>query len=450
MITNTIKAKSTKEECKELLHSLERRVKEFTILQEIAQIATDVPELDEVVNNSLDRVRELLAVETAAIILADEQKGEVLNIVRGGALTKLLDRVKELPIGSSITSRLALSGTPLVIEDVSKYPQFADTSVGQEGLRSIAAVPLKSGGKVIGTLIVASHGLHSFSSEDISLLNIFGEGLGPALRNAQLYGAIQEKIRQLDAQNKELVKQQQELLEKTKEAKKANQLKSEFLANMSHELRTPLNVIIGFSELMLDEVPGKVNREQRQCLNDVLASSRHLLRLINEVLDLSKIESGKVELVMTEFAVTDVMEWLRNTMTPILTPKEQSLDIVVEEGLPRIYADADRIKQVLLNLLSNSAKFTPIGGSIRIEVIRKGDQCQVSVVDNGIGIKKDEQERIFEPFCQIDNFLTRGGNGVGLGLAVVKQIIEKHGGRIWIESEYGRGSRFNFTLPLLG
>jgi signal transduction histidine kinase len=448
MVTNTIKVKSTKEECKELLYSLERRVKEFTILQEIAQIATDSPNLDEVVKNFLEKVRQLIAVETAAIILADEQKGKLLTIVRGGGLTKILDKAKELPIGNSIASRLALSGMPFVIGDISKYPQFADASVGQEGLRSVAAVPLKSGGKVIGTLIIASHELNSFSSEDISLLNIIGEGLGPALRNAELYGALQEKNRLLDVQNRELVKQQQELLKKTKEAKKANQLKSEFLANMSHELRTPLNVIIGFSELMLDEVPGKVNGEQRQCLNDILASSRHLLRLINDVLDLSKIESGKVELVMTDFAVTDVVGWLRNTMTPILAAKEQSLDIVVEEGLPQLHADADRIKQVILNLLSNSANFTPIGGNIRVEVVREGDHCQVSVVDNGIGIKKDEQERIFKPFCQIDNLLTRGGNGVGLGLAVVKQIVEKHGGRIWVESEYGKGSRFTFRLPL--
>jgi len=448
MITNTIKAKSTEEEREELLRALERRVKEFTILQGVAQIATESLNLDKVLSDSLDMVRKLIAVETVAIILVNEQKGEVTTVARGDGLTKFLDKVRKLPLGNSITGRLALSGMPIVIGDTPKYPHLVDFSVREEKLQSIAAVPLKSGGRVIGTLIIASHDLHSFSSEDISLLNTIGEGLGPALRNAELYGALQEKIMQLDAQNRELVKQQQELLEKTKEAEVASQLKSEFLANMSHELRTPLNVIIGFSELMLDEVPGKVNGEQRHCLNDILASSRHLLQLVNEVLDLSKIESGKVELSMTDVALTDVIDWLRNTMMPILAPRKQSLDVIIEEELPPVYADEVRIKQVLLNLLSNSAKFTPNGGKIRIEAVRKGGRCQVSVVDNGIGVKKEDQERIFGTFCQADNLITRGRDGAGLGLAVVEQIIEKHGGRIWVESDYGKGSRFTFTLPL--
>ncbi len=337
---------------------------------------------------------------------------------------------------------------PVVIEDISKYPQLADAAVEQEGLRSIAAVPLKSGGRVIGTLIVASHRLHSFSSEDISLLNTIGEGLGPVLRNAELHGALQQKIAQLDTQNRELVKQHQQLLEKTKEAQLANRLKSEFLANMSHELRTPLNVIIGFSELMLDEVPGSVNREQRQCLDDILTSSRHLLQLINEVLDLSKIESGRVELSMTDVVLSGVIQWLTKTMVPILAPRKQNLDVVIEEGLPPLYADEVRVKQVLVNLLSNSAKFTPVGGEIRLEAVRRGDKCQVSVVDNGVGIEQEEQARIFEPFHRLRNPQVEEKNGAGLGLAIVKKIIEKHGGQIWVESQYGKGSRFVFTLPL--
>ena len=252
----------------------------------------------------------------------------------------------------------------------------------------------------------------------------------------------------LQEKNRHLVKQQQELMEKTKELEAASEAKSEFLAHMSHELRTPLNVIIGFSELMLDGVPGKINKKQRQCLDDVLSSSKHLLDLINDVLDLSKVESGKIKLRQIDITMTDVLEGLKRTMTPILLPRKQSLVIKVERGLPPVHADKGKIRQVILNLLSNATRFTPDGGKLKIEAIRKDHSCQVSVVDNGIGIKKEDQERIFEPFSQLDNPLTGEKGGTGLGLALTKQIIEKHGGQIWVESEYGKGSRFIFTLPL--
>jgi len=266
---------------------------------------------------------------------------------------------------------------------------------------------------------------------------------------------LQERNEQLDVQNEELqaqteevMTQQQDLIEKTREVEKANQLKSEFLANMSHGLRTPLNAILGFSELMRDEVPGQINDEQRQCLADIHSSGKHLLNLVNDVLDLSKIESGKAELNLTNLALTEVIELLARTMLPILAPRQQSLDIEVEEGLPLVHADKANVSEVLLNLLSNATKFTPDGGRLKIEAVRKDDWCWVSVIDNGIGIKEEDQEQIFEPFCQLDNSLTKRKSGTGLGLTLVKQIIEKHGGQIRVESEYQQGSRFTFTLPL--
>jgi len=271
----------------------------------------------------------------------------------------------------------------------------------------------------------------------------------------QMERELQERNEQLDVQNEELqsqteelMTQQQELIEKTGEVERANQLKSEFLASMSHELRTPLNVIIGFSELMRDEVPGEINEEQRQCLEDVLGSSQHLLNLINDVLDLSKIESGKAELNLTNLALSEAIEPLTRTMLPVLAAGQLSLDIEIEKELPLVQADKAKVSEVLLNLLSNATKFTLGGGKLKIEAVRKGNWCQVSVIDNGIGIKEEDQEQIFEPFCQLDNPLTKEKRGTGLGLALVKQIVEKHGGRICVESEYGKGSRFTFTLPL--
>jgi len=235
---------------------------------------------------------------------------------------------------------------------------------------------------------------------------------------------------------------------KNEQLEEASRAKSEFLAHMSHELRTPLNVIIGFSELMLDGVPGKVSKEQRQCLSDVLGSGQHLLGLINDILDLSKVESGKMELRLGDIALPGVIESLKSEITPMLVTRKQSLEVNVEGGLPLVRADKAKVRQVLLNLLSNSTKFTPDGGKLRVEAFRENNWCRVSVIDNGIGIKKRDQKRIFDPFCQLESSLSKEEGGTGLGLTIAKQIIEKHGGRIWVESEYRKGSRFIFTLPL--
>ncbi len=238
------------------------------------------------------------------------------------------------------------------------------------------------------------------------------------------------------------------LREKNEQLEEASRAKSEFLAHMSHELRTPLNVIIGFSELMLDGVPGKVSKEQRQCLSDVLGSGQHLLGLINDILDLSKVESGKMELRLGDIALPGVIESLKSEITPMLVTRKQSLEVNVEGGLPLVRADKAKVRQVLLNLLSNSTKFTPDGGKLRVEAFRENNWCRVSVIDNGIGIKKRDQKRIFDPFCQLESSLSKEEGGTGLGLTIARQIIEKHGGRIWVESEYRKGSRFTFTLPL--
>jgi two-component system NtrC family sensor kinase len=245
---------------------------------------------------------------------------------------------------------------------------------------------------------------------------------------------IQKKNAQLETQNREL--------------EKASRAKSEFLARMSHELRTPLNVIIGFAELMLDRVPGEINEEQRQCLDDISTSGQHLLGLINDVLDLSKVEAGKMELRLTNIVLAEVVESLTSAMAPVLAQRNQSLDVDLEPGLPPVHADEGKLKEVFFNLISNSAKFTPDGGELKIEAFRKGNWCQVSVSDNGIGIKKEDQEQLFEPFYQANNSVVGERKGTGLGLALVKQIVEMHGGRIWVESEFGKGSHFTFTLPL--
>ena len=254
---------------------------------------------------------------------------------------------------------------------------------------------------------------------------------------------------ELQEKNAQLIAQQQQLMAKTAEVERANQLKSEFLANMSHELRTPLNVIIGFSQLLADEVPGRIIEEkQKQCLSDILSSGEHLLSLINEVLDISKIESGRIPIAYEEISLTEVAESITRTMASILTPRKQSLVVEMAEGLPPVFAEKSRVEQVLCNLVDNASKYTPEEGSLKIKAVREGDWCQVSVIDNGTGIREEDQIRIFEPFYQLDYSPGRDKRGTGLGLPLVKQIVEQYGGRIWVESEYGQGSRFIFTLPL--
>jgi len=259
---------------------------------------------------------------------------------------------------------------------------------------------------------------------------------------------LQEKNEQLDVQNEELQSQQQELLEKTREVEEANRLKSEFLANMSHELRTPLNVIIGFSQLLIDEIPGKLNEEQRQCLDSILNSGQHLLSLINDVLDLSKVEAERMRFKPESLSLSGVINDAVQTVKLMLDENRHKIEISMEEKLPQVHADERWLKQIFLNLLGNTIKFTPPGGKLGIEVRRENNWCQVSVIDNGIGIKKEDQKMIFEPFWQLDSPTAKEKRGTGLGLTVAKQIVEKHGGRIWVESEHGKGSRFTFILPL--
>jgi PAS domain S-box-containing protein len=246
---------------------------------------------------------------------------------------------------------------------------------------------------------------------------------------------------------RELSTANQQLELRNREVERANRLKSEFLASMSHELRTPLHTIIGFSELLAEELEGPLNEKQKRFMSHIHQDSLHLLELINEVLDLSKIEAGRLELRLETFDMIAAVDEALSSAKALGAQKSIAIESRVPAGIS-LYADRLRIKEVLYNLLSNAVKFTPDGGKIRIEATLEPASITISIIDTGIGIAADEHESVFNKFYQVGSTTKGVREGTGLGLAITKRLVEQHGGKIWVESEPGKGSRFSFTLPL--
>jgi signal transduction histidine kinase len=265
-----------------------------------------------------------------------------------------------------------------------------------------------------------------FAPEVIELLKTFATQSALAIQNARLFREVEEKGRQLAV---------------------ASQHKSQFLANMSHELRTPLNAVLGYTELILDETFGEVPEPIRDSLERARNSGQHLLGLINDVLDLSKIEAGQLTLSLADYAMEEVTQAVATSVESLAAEKKLALRVIVPPDLPPGRGDSRRIAQVLLNLVGNAIKFTE-AGEVRVEVTLADDTFVVSVADTGPGISEADQAKIFEEFQQADSSSTRKKGGTGLGLAIAKRIVEMHGGRIWVESRLGRGSTFRFALPV--
>jgi signal transduction histidine kinase len=276
-------------------------------------------------------------------------------------------------------------------------------------------------------------------------------GGGVDVPNRDEFGALAARLNETTRELARLDAEQRQAADRLRalnaQLEQASQAKSEFLANMSHELRTPLNAILGFTELILDDLYGEVPVELKEPLADIQTNGKHLLRLINDVLDLSKIEAGRMELSLGDYAAEDVVATVRASLRSIADEKGLELVTEVEANLPDAYGDAKRITQCLLNLVGNALKFTH-HGRVTVGVELLGDQLRYRVSDTGIGIPADQLDEVFAQFRQVDTTTTRDFGGTGLGLSITKKFVEMHGGRIWVESELGKGSTFYFTIPL--
>jgi signal transduction histidine kinase len=316
---------------------------------------------------------------------------------------------------------------PIQIPDVQNDPsQFVLDIIVRAGFRALLIVPLLGVDRIVGALVVRRRRPGEFPKRIVDLLQTFADQSVLAIQNARLFTEIDEKSRQLEV---------------------ASQHKSQFLANMSHELRTPLNAILGYTELILDNIYGETPDKMREVLERLHANGKHLLGLINDVLDLSKIEAGQLTLDLGDYSLKDVVHTVVTGVESLAAGKKLSLTTVVPLNLPVGHGDERRLAQVLLNLVGNAIKFTD-KGEVAIAATTSDGSFTVAVRDTGPGISPSDQGKIFEEFQQADNSATKRKGGTGLGLSIARRIIGMHGGRIWVESDVGKGSTFAFTIPV--
>ena len=411
---------------RELTESLEQQTATSEILGVIASSPTDIkPVLDAVAGSAA----QLCNATDAQIWLVEGDKVQ-RAAAHGSIFTPNLEEGRV--ISRSVAGCRAVLDRDIVhIPDISApdaQTEFPDSwALAQKsGVRTILATPLRREGTPIGFLLIRRTEVRPFSEKQIALLKTFADQAVIAIENVRLFQEIQEKNAQLEA---------------------ANRHKSQFLANVSHELRTPLNSIIGFTRIVLRRTEGKIESLQKENLQKVLISSDHLLNLINELLDLAKIEAGRMEAFSETFKLDDIIRVATTTVEPLLRNGNVKLVTEVAPDIPPMKTDRDKLKQCVLNLLSNAVKFTE-KGEIKVAAWRDNGRLKLTVSDTGIGMNQEALRYIFEEFRQADMSSTRRYGGTGLGLAIVKKFINLMGGEIVVESEEGKGSKFTITMPM--
>ena len=420
-------------ELDERTNELTRSVGELKALGEVGQTVSSTLDLETVLTRIVSHAVQLSGTDGGAIYEYDEQSEEFHLRATDHMEEELITALRNNPprLGDGVVGRAAASREPVVVPNILEEKAYAPRMrqlLERFGFRASLAVPLLREERLIGALVVRRKSTGEFRPEVIELMKTFATQSVLAIQNARLFREIEEKSQQIQA---------------------ANRHKSEFLANMSHELRTPLNAIIGFSEVLQERLFGELNDKQAEYTDDILTSGRHLLSLINEILDLSKVEAGRMELETATFDLPLAIDNARTFVRERATRHGINLDVHVDEKLGDYVGDERKIKQILLNLLSNAVKFTPEGGRITINARQTNGSVEISVTDTGIGIAEEDQPKVFEEFRQVGSDYAHKVEGTGLGLTLAKKFVELHGGRIWVESELGKGSTFVFTLPTI-
>jgi GAF domain-containing protein len=409
---------------------LGRSVSELQALGEVSQAVNSTLDLETVLSTIVAKAVQLSGTEAGAIYGYDEQAREFRLRATYGMDQELIDALTQRHIGldhPNVVSALA-QREPTQIADLREEPASElNDIVLRAGYRALMVAPLLRGEAIVGTLVVRRRTPGEFAKNTVDLIKTFAAQSALAIQNARLFHEIEDKSRQLE---------------------EASQHKSQFLANMSHELRTPLNAILGYTELMADGAYGEPSEKMLGILRRLKANGKHLLGLINDVLDLSKIEAGQLVLELSDYSIQDIAQTVRSTLEPLAADKKLAFKVEVAPQLPPGHGDGRRLTQVLINLVGNAIKFTD-AGEVAIKAEAHNGSFHVSVRDTGPGISSADQAKLFQEFQQADNAITRKKGGTGLGLAISKRIIEMHGGKIWVQSQPGQGSTFTFTLPVI-
>jgi signal transduction histidine kinase len=410
----------------ELRESLDQQSATADVLKIISRSTFD---LRPVLQTLVESAARFCNADKANIIR--ERNGSFYTAEAYGYSREFMDYIQNTPINAergSASGRASVEGRVVHIADVKADPEYKLVEAQRLGeYRTILCVPMLRESVPIGILILPRSEVQPFTDKQIELVTTFADQAAIAIENVRLFDEIQDKSRQLE---------------------EASQHKSQFLANMSHELRTPLNAILGYTELMTDGAYGEPSEKMMGVLKRLEANGKHLLGLINDVLDLSKIEAGQLVLELSDYCIQDVAQTVRSTLEPLAADKKLAFKLDLSPGLPAGHGDGRRLTQVLINLVGNAIKFTD-AGEVAIKAEAQNGSFHVSVRDTGPGISSTDQAKLFQEFQQADNAITRKKGGTGLGLAISKRIIEMHGGKIWVESQPGQGSTFTFTLPVI-
>jgi signal transduction histidine kinase/CheY-like chemotaxis protein len=426
--------------------ALQRKVAETQTLYEIGQEITARVALEPTLNLIVERARDLLQGQVSYLALRQED-GDPLFAVQAssGVVPEALANLRARP-GEGLIGSVVLSGRPMIVGDYAT--EFRDSPfvdlVERAGIRSLVAVPLKVRDTVTGVLLVTSGAPARFRDEDQQLLSALADQAAIAIENARLYEQVRRHAEQLEAR---VETRTRELQEANRQLEDASRHKSEFLANMSHELRTPLNAIIGFTRLVMRRSRDLLPEKQVENLEKILISSDHLLRLINDILDLSKIEAGRMEIRPVTFELDDLVDACFRTVEPLVKSERIRLEKSLPVDLPTLFTDSDKLKQILINLLSNAVKFTEVG-TVTVSARHEASTVALSVSDTGIGIPANALELIFEEFRQADSSSTRRYGGTGLGLSISRHFARLLGGTIAVESMVGVGSTFTVRIPI--